>query len=207
MHNSERLAKSTTQLFAALSNPTNIVRISRGCLISINNTPEPDCFLIHTGYTLLRRTEDRLVHGTVGAPVLFGFNIFQNLAGNVFLEAMTDVEFEVIPATLFYQQIEAHNLWKPLLDVLMYISSELFRKNNALAVRDSWSIIRTQLNELINEPTFIRQHTCAYDYIQQRTHLSRSGIMKYLSALRKKGLIDMENGILRAVSLLPVSLE
>lgn len=206
MHDDEKLAKSIALLFNALSHQDRIVTVKTGGLVSVNSMPEPECFLIHRGHALLRRTEDQLILAKMSAPVIFGFNKYQNLNGKVYLEALTDIDFEIVPASSFYATIQQHSLWEPLLDVMMFISSELFRKNNALTARDSWSVIRSQLEELINEPSFIRSTTSAHDYIQQRTHLSRSGIMKHLSILRKQKLIEMENGILLSAARLPKKL-
>lgn len=205
MHTNESLLQSKNRIFSELSDRKRITKINQGGLISVNNTPEPECFLIHSGYMLLRRTEDKLVLSTLSAPALFGFNPFQELTGQIYLETVTDVRVEVIPASHFYQQINNKNLWQSLLNIMMSISAETFRSNSILSVRDSWSVIRTQLQNLVNEPSSIRCHTHIYDYIQQRTHLSRSGIIKYLTVLRKKGLVEMENGILQSIKPLPCS--
>lgn len=206
MNESEKLTKSIVMLFDALSDAQRIVRVNKGGFISFNTLPEPECFLIHQGYLLLRRPEDQLIIGNLTGPTVFGFNTYQDLCGQAFLEAITDVDFEIIPASCFYTRIACLNLWEPLLDITMFIAAEQFRKHSALGVRDSWSIICNQLNALIDEPDFVRASTSTYDYIHQRTHLSRSGIMKYLAILRKQKLIEMDNGILRSTNRLPKTL-
>jgi len=82
---------------------------------------------------------------------------------------------------------------------MMYLSSILFRKNTLLTIRGSAAMICHQLGELMAESDTVRLHTSVHDYIQQRTHLSRSGIMKHLSILRRKGIIDIKNGVLHAI--------
>jgi len=206
MSDKKGLNESISTIFSALSTKSRVVNISKGCFISINNIPESECILLHRGYTFLRRTDDRLVIGNFNGPTVFGFNKYQNVCSNFFLEAMTDVEIEFIPSSVFFKEISNNNLWEPLLDVMMALSAAMLRKNYDLSRHDSWSIIRWLLKDLNAEPDFIRDQICVFDYIQQRTHLSRSGIMKYLSRLRKHHIIKMDKGRLVSINGLPEAL-
>lgn len=197
---------SALKILNALSDSNHVVEINNGGLISINKRNEAECFMLHEGCVLVRRTEDDLIISKLISPIVFGFNKYYDLTGKVYLEAVNDVVFEVIPASHFYKKIAQHDLWESLLDIMMFISSEIFHKTNLLAMRDSWSITRLQLIELLSEPDVIRTKISAYDYVQQRTHLSRSGILKHLSKLRNENLIELENGILISISNLPKSL-
>lgn len=187
-------------LIEKLSDPARIVTINKGGLISLNNGPVQDCFLIHQGIAMARRSDNNLIVGNLDAPLLFGFNKFLGIGGQIHVEAVTDIAFEVVPSTTFYDIIRQQQLWEQLLDVMMYLSSLLFHKHAILTLRDSRTIICHQLKELMNEPYVVRHTTSVHDYIQQRTHLSRSGIMKHLSSLRKKELIEMDNGILLSIT-------
>jgi CRP-like cAMP-binding protein len=206
MHSTEKLMKSTELLFKKLSDATRIVMISQGGLISVNEMQVPECFLIHEGRVVVRRTEDRIILGQLSAPTIFGFNTFQDLRGKVYLEAITPVTFEIVVSSLFFQRIREHQLWEPLLDVMMCTSSSLFAQNHAFTARDSWATVRQHLNQLIQEPEGIRHRVTVTDYILSRTRLSRSGVMKLLAVLRKRQLVKIENGILHAIYSLPKTL-
>jgi hypothetical protein len=194
-------------LLDKLSSPTRIVTINKGALVSLNNGSEQDCFIIHQGTVLLRRIADQLIVGNIEAPLMLGYNRYLDIGSQVYIEAITDVSFEVIPASQFYHTVREHKLWEPLLNVTMYLSSLLFHKNTILSIRDSAAIILFRLEELMAESDSVRLNTSTHDYIQQRTHLSRSGIMKHLAMLRKSGAIVMENGILMSLSSLRASKE
>jgi hypothetical protein len=56
----------------------------------------------------------------------------------------------------------------------------------------------------MNESEELRLATNACDYVQEKTLLSRSGIMKMLSDLKRGGHIEVERGVLIAVNKLPV---
>ena len=55
----------------------------------------------------------------------------------------------------------------------------------------------------MNENEDLRLLTNACDYIQEKTLLSRSGIMKILSDLKQGGHIVIERGILLEIKKLP----
>lgn len=198
---------SIQSLLDKLSSPTRIVTINKGALVSLNDGSEQDCFVFHHGIALLRRIADQLIVGNIEAPLMFGYNRYLDIGSQVYIEAVTDMSFEVIPASQFYHIVRENDLWEPLLNVTMYLSSLLFHKNTILSIRDSAAIILFRLEELMAESDSVRLTTSAHDYIQQRTHLSRSGIMKHLAVLRKDGAIVMENGILMSLSSLPTSKE
>ncbi|MGS2871641.1 helix-turn-helix domain-containing protein [Enterobacter huaxiensis] len=186
-------------LLDRLSVSSRIVKLSKGTLVSLNDGSVQHCFMLHSGTAVVRRSDNNLIVGNIVAPVLFGFNLYLGIGDQIHIEAITEIEFEVVPYEQFYDTIRRQQLWEPLLDVMMYLSSILFRKNTLLTIRGSAAMICHQLGELMAESDTVRLHTSVHDYIQQRTHLSRSGIMKHLSILRRKGIIDIKNGVLHAI--------
>ena len=68
----------------------------------------------------------------------------------------------------------------------------------------AYEIVRVQLQELMSEPAEYRHDVSAAQYIQQKTSLSRSSIMKILAQLKKGGYISIENGILLTIEHLPL---
>lgn len=76
-------------------------------------------------------------------------------------------------------------------------------QHDPLNVPTSFDILRYQLLMLIQEPDEICASTAAYQYILDRTRLSRSSIMKMLAELKKGHYIQLENGKLLAIHHLP----
>lgn len=68
----------------------------------------------------------------------------------------------------------------------------------------AYEILRFQLLELMSEPVEFRENISAAQYIQQKTRLSRSSIMKILSQLKQGGFVRLENGTLKEICHLPL---
>lgn len=65
-------------------------------------------------------------------------------------------------------------------------------------------MIRNHLEEMILLPEETRKRVSILDYIQDRTHLSRSSVLNVVSALKKGGYIDFERGgYLTSINKLP----
>ncbi|MHA0938650.1 helix-turn-helix domain-containing protein, partial [Enterobacter kobei] len=59
------------------------------------------------------------------------------------------------------------------------------------------------LNELFNEDPSVRNNITVESYIREKTHLSRSGVMRILAGLKKGGYIEMQRGVLINIVKLP----
>ena len=64
-------------------------------------------------------------------------------------------------------------------------------------------MIRQQLLNLIEEDERYRAAVTAELYIREKTHLSRSGVMRILADLKTGGFIEMEEGRLIKIHKLP----
>lgn len=68
----------------------------------------------------------------------------------------------------------------------------------------TYSVIRNHLEEMNLLPQETRLRVSILDYIQERTHLSRSSVLNVVSALKKGGYIDFERGgYLTSINKLP----
>jgi DNA-binding IscR family transcriptional regulator len=68
----------------------------------------------------------------------------------------------------------------------------------------TYSVIRNHLMEMLLMPDETRLRVSILEYIQDRTHLSRSSILNVLSALKKGGYIEFaRGGYLQSVNMLP----
>lgn len=167
------------------------------------NEGQAMCFLLYSGSCILSRDEDALVISTATAPNIFGISTMHNSEMNMTIEALTDIEFVRIPQDQFFDYVEEIKAWKDVSYVQMYLTSMLyehFRKNTGLS---SYKIVANLLNALTHEEFEVRAMTPAVTYIKERTHLSRSGIMKILSDLKSGGYIVLSRGILIKINKLP----
>lgn len=77
------------------------------------------------------------------------------------------------------------DLWESLAHLLIYTAGRVYDHCTRISAPSSYAIIRSQLYELMQESAEIRQSITAANYIQSRTFLSRSSIMKILAELKK----------------------
>jgi CRP-like cAMP-binding protein len=161
------------------------------------------CYLIEKGSVALHRRGDGMVLTSESAPFILG--VSNQLSKNelVYVRALEEVKYSKLPLERFNLLVERANLWKSLAHHLIYTASRVLEQSTQMTQMSSYSIIRFQLCELMQEPASIRLNTTAANYIKGRTFLSRSGIMRILADLRNAGYISVERGILISMSSLP----
>ncbi|WP_395756482.1 helix-turn-helix domain-containing protein [Citrobacter amalonaticus] len=99
--------------------------------------------------------------------------------------------------------IAEKNLWQDASYTYMYAIDKLLEAHRTSAGLSTYELIRTNLIALLAEKEELRLAVNASDYIQEKTHLSRSRVMKILSDLRLGGHIEMARGILTKINRLP----
>lgn len=161
------------------------------------------CFLLYSGSCVISRYSDSLVISTVSSPSILGVNTLIEVEADVVIEAKTDIEYMQIPVDEFLAFIDKHDLWKHVSYLLMFHSSRLNEYQRKHAGIPTYKLISNLLYALNNEDFETRAMTSAAEYIQERTFLSRSGIMKILSELKAGGYIVIKRGLLIKINKLP----
>lgn len=162
------------------------------------------CFLLHAGHVSVCRQSDGLVLNTENAPFIFGFSDFLQTSQNLTIYPGRGAEISILPLEKAKSVIAEKKEWESIAKLLMYISRRLFSHCTRTSQMTSYSTIKVLLLELFNEPEALRQTTPAFQYIQSRCLLSRSGILYTLSKLRKGNYITLENGKLVEMGCLPL---
>ena len=62
----------------------------------------------------------------------------------------------------------------------------LFYRDDLVVQQRTYSVIRNHLEEMILLPEETRKRVSILDYIQDRTHLSRSSVLNVVSALKRR---------------------
>lgn len=86
---------------------------------------------------------------------------------------------------------------------MVVVSNKLFSYSKQLSAPTAYEVICSQLIQLMHEPEDMRSKIPIERFIRNRTHLSRSSIMKILADLKTGGYISIENGRLVAIHHLP----
>jgi len=195
--------KYIAQLIDASSKSLRIKTGRNRQIISMLQYMEPMTILLHEGVVALYRNSDHMLLSNTRAPMILGFNLMSPDNSDMYLMARGTIRYELLLREEFRETIEKHDLWQPLAWTSMFISYRFLDYTFSSTSLPTYDLIKNNLNALMREPEELRLHTNACDYIQEKTLLSRSGIMKILADLKKGGHIVLNRGILIAIHNMP----
>ncbi len=162
------------------------------------------CFLLHKGCVSLYRSVDGMVLNTESAPFIFGMSTQMTDPEYLFIRTHDVSEVSWMPLEVANQIIADNNLWRSLSQMLIYTVTRVYDHCTKISSLSSYDIIRYQLYELMSEPEVIRQSVTIANYVQSRTFLSRSSIMKILAQLKTGGYITTDKGLLLDIHNIPL---
>lgn len=169
-----------------------IILITDG-LVSVINSDSG-----HFIYTLYPPTIVGLSHG---------YSAFYNIPGIIrnTLYAETDATLYFVSLQSFVDTVDKKELWHHIARILAHRIITLVNKEKSYIGADSYSIIRSMIQEVWLYPDNYRLQISLPKFIQKRSGLSRSRIMKILFDLKMGGYINIVNGKLLFVGKLPSS--
>lgn len=192
------------KLINATSDPVRVKSGSKRQIISFLQYNDPVCFILHEGDVSLYRDQDHLLMANLTAPSMLGINLLQENNPGIYVQARSPIRFEMMTQKQFTDAVIKNELWESLAYTFMFMSLRFLENHFISTGVSTYDLVRNNLLELIAESDDFRLATNACDYIQERTKLSRSGIMKMLGDLKKGGYIDLQRGVLISISNLPV---
>lgn len=161
------------------------------------------CHLVRTGFINVWRSDEHKIIYNVPAPVIVGlFNALPSYEG-VYCEPVIPSEIASITHEQALHQIEKNNKWEIFSKHAQIGIGKIMLYSQESNAPTAYEMIRYHLNELIQYPIEMREKTNAATYILNKTHLSRSAVMKVLAALKEGGFVEIEHGILKSVKKLP----
>ncbi|MCT4708138.1 helix-turn-helix domain-containing protein [Buttiauxella gaviniae] len=154
----------------------------------------PQFYIFKQGEISVLRATDGLVIATVSGQNLFGIaESIQPLRSHI-LRVETECTMLRLDASLAHEIITQEGMWKDIAVILAYYTTHLFYRDSVVVQQRTYSIIRGHLIEMNRLPEDSRLRTSILDYIQERTHLSRSSILNVMFALKNGGYIDIKRG-------------
>lgn len=171
--------------------------------LSVKVGDERLCYLILKGRVTFHRSSDDLAMLTISSPSIVGLGNLNEMQMEGYIKTLVPSDIAILKMDTVHDIINTHQLWEPVAKLMMVIAGKIFQSNQQLSAPSAYDIVCAQLNELLNESTSVRENTTAERYIRDKTHLSRSGIMRILAALREGGYIEMHRGVLTRVVKLP----
>lgn len=155
---------------------------------------QPQLFLFLDGELSILRASDGLLIVTVYEPHLFGIaEMIQPVRGHL-LRAEVESTILRVDAQTAMQVFRDEGVWEDVASVLSYHTAYLFYRDALVVQQRTYSVIRNHLQEMILLPEETRMKISILEYIQERTHLSRSSVLNVLSALKNGQYIEFKRG-------------
>ncbi|MEZ2574147.1 winged helix-turn-helix transcriptional regulator [Buttiauxella ferragutiae] len=162
------------------------------------------CYLIRSGLVHIRRDIDEIVLSLLPTPNIAGItNLLSKTGAGLFLETLSECEIATITTEHAHKLVDELNLWELMAKHVTKVASNIYLLQVRLTAPTAYEIVRFQLFGLMREPESLRDKTSAAKYIMDRTHLSRSSVMKILAQLKQGDYVQIEDGILKALNNLP----
>ncbi len=173
-------------------------------IINYINNDQRRCFILHSGSVSLYRSVDGMVLNTESAPYVFGMSTQLTDPYYLYIRTHDVSEVSWLPLALANKVIAEHELWQSLTQLLIYTVTRVYDHCTKISSLSSYEVIRYQLYELMNESEVFRNNVSIVNYIQSRTFLSRSSIMKILAQLKAGGYIATQRGCLLEIRNIPL---
>jgi hypothetical protein len=191
------------EIFTSLKPLAHIKKGRPGQRFNLEVNNKRMCFILYAGTCLVKRAHDALVLSTINGPSIVGLQDVFHAKSDVLVYANTAVDYALIPISELFYWIDQQNLWKNLCYMLMLSSTRFSEYQKETVGISNYELICNLLHSLSKENLEIRMTTTALEYIQTRSMLSRSGIMKILSTLKSGGYINTSKGLLISINSLP----
>lgn len=190
----ERPEASIQRLISSLmpvSTPVSVVPRKR---LSWSYQGNPQFYLFLEGEISVLRATDGLVMATAYDPLLFGVAEAMQGIHCQTLRVDTQAIIHRTDAAQAMAIFSENNLWQDVAAALSYFSSYLFYRDALVVQQRTYSVISNHLQEMIQLPLETRLRISILEYIQERTHLSRSTVLNIIHALKQGDYISTSRG-------------
>lgn len=155
---------------------------------------EAQLYLFMKGEVSVLRATDGLVIAGAYDPHLFGLaEALQTLRCHT-LRVDTESTILRISANKAMEIFDQQNLWRDVSITLAYFNSYLFYRDDLVVQQRTYSVICNHLQEIIQLPLETRMRVSVLEYIQERTHLSRSSVLNVLFSLKEAKYLSLKRG-------------
>ncbi|CAM3872561.1 helix-turn-helix domain-containing protein [Xenorhabdus thuongxuanensis] len=160
-------------------------------------------FLLEQGYVNIRRIGDNLIFATLFSPYVIGLSFYSGAEIYYSIEIGENCKIYQIPRISALNAIKKHDLYREWMRIISYKISFLYARDISLFRHSNKEVVCSLLSRLITLPEEFRENITVIKYIEQRCTLSRSCIQRVLLALKKEGCIEIIDGYLTKVLVLP----
>jgi CRP-like cAMP-binding protein len=169
------------------------------------NTDASLITVMRQGTFKIERIEGALLVAISPSPLIFGLaGLLDSLGERYQLTALTQCEVYQLKGSQCKALLDKHQLWRDAFHWVSWMNKAQEARDVQLIGKSSYSQIRATLQVMSGWGDSLRAQVGVMNYIQQRTHISRSVIAEVLAALRAGSYIEMNKGKLVSVNRLPL---
>lgn len=204
--------KSIESLFVSLAPYGKKILISKNTMYRMNNANDgKGILLISDGIATVVHTEKDYHIYTTYPPSVLGlvsgytsfYEIPHDMSHDISLHADTDLICFFIPLQKFVDVMDQNNSWHDVARILAHRLMIMMSKDSEHVEGNAYQKIKTLIQEVWSYPNEYRLQVNLPNFIQKRTGISRSRVMKILMDLRQGEYIEIVNGKLHSVLKLP----
>ncbi|MEH3773002.1 helix-turn-helix domain-containing protein [Enterobacter asburiae] len=200
---SQRGSPYAQELISHLLSDCTTHRAARGERLDLQVNGQGMCYLILEGTIAVYRRSDDMLLSTARSPAVFGLANLTDIYFNDYLMTISPCLIGTLTTQRLNDIIQEKALWGLLSKQIIFAYSRLYNNVMPQGAPTAYVMIRQQLVKLMEEDESYRQSVTAEKYIREKTHLSRSGVMRILADLKTGGFIEMEEGRLIKINKLP----
>jgi hypothetical protein len=141
-------------------------------------------FLLKEGRMSMVRGDNNIYVKVNIEKTLLGLaNAIHENQGHYFI-AETHCELSYIPITVAKAMFTEKKLWQSVCEVVTYSMVSLWKENCKLVGKGAYEQIKEVILDICSQPEEIRKNIKVAAYIQKRTSISRTSVMRILRALK-----------------------
>ncbi|WMY73567.1 helix-turn-helix domain-containing protein [Buttiauxella selenatireducens] len=171
--------------------------------ISFYNNKEKSVFHLISGEIELRSTNSNLIVLNVYAPAIIGLSSIFTSNDLFYINTVTDVELVSIPMSELVKTANEKNLWMYISTIMSHYLDVCYLRDSILYQDSVYNVIKNHLEILWRFKRDKLDEISVFDFILNRTPVSRSSLNKVLKDLVSGGYIKMNRGKLVEMNKLP----
>lgn len=165
----------------------------------------PQVTLLRQGIIKVERSQEDILVAISPSPTILGLaGVHIASSENYMLTALTSCEIFQLELAQCQELLDKHQLWREGFQWVSWLCRVQEQRDIQLIGKSSYSQIRATLQSMAGWEQSLLARIGVMNYIQQRTHISRSVIAEVLAALRAGNYIEMDKGKLIAINRLPL---
>jgi CRP-like cAMP-binding protein len=162
-------------------------------------------YLLREGQVEIRRNSDNMVISHVKSPSVVGLAIRSEQENYHYIKTTMPTELMAVKKDTAFELFSEDNLWREAFSLCVDIVNSAYMRDEICTTRNVYKVVRNHLELLwtMEEPQ--RSSTSLFEFIMDRTKISRSSLNKIVKELSAGGYIKTYRGKLLDKKTLPMN--